>query len=44
MIQEALRKEVAKDATLLIVAHRLQTIMDSDKIVRLSSYSCMGHY
>ncbi len=35
MIQESLRREVAKDVTLLTVAHRLQTIMDADKIVSL---------
>ncbi len=33
VIQESLRREVAKDVTLLTVAHRLQTIMDADKIV-----------
>lgn len=33
MIQESLRTEF-KDATVITVAHRLQTIMDSDKIVR----------
>ena len=33
IIQESLRREVAKDVTLLTVAHRLQTIMDADKIV-----------
>ena len=34
MIQRTLRNELAKDVTLLIVAHRLQTVMDADKIVR----------
>lgn len=34
IIQASLRSEVAKDVTLLTVAHRLQTIMDYDKIVR----------
>jgi len=28
---------LGKDVTLLIVAHRLQTIMDADKIVRVLS-------
>ena len=34
IIQTSLRTELGKDVTLLTVAHRLQTIMDSDKIVR----------
>ena len=34
IIQSSLRNELDKDVTLLTVAHRLQTIMDSDKIVR----------
>ncbi len=34
VIQSSLRNEVASDVTLLTVAHRLQTIMDYDKIVR----------
>lgn len=33
VIQESLRTRVAKGVTLLTVAHRLQTIMDYDKIV-----------
>ena len=38
IIQTSLRTELGKDVTLLTVAHRLQTIMDSDKIV--SPYTC----
>lgn len=34
IIQTSLRTELGKDVTLLTVAHRLQTIMDADKIVR----------
>lgn len=33
IIQDSLRNEL-KDITLITVAHRLQTIMDADKIVR----------
>lgn len=33
VIQTSLRSELDKDVTLLTIAHRLQTIMDSDKIV-----------
>jgi ABC-type multidrug transport system fused ATPase/permease subunit len=36
-IQKFIRNEF-NDVTMIIVAHRLQTIMDSDKIVR-SSFS-----
>jgi len=36
IIQESLRTHLSKDTTLLTVAHRLQTIMDADKIVRFS--------
>lgn len=37
VIQESLRNELKKDVTIITVAHRLQTIMDADKIVRLYS-------
>jgi len=33
-IQKALRTEFGKDTTFITIAHRLQTIMDYDKIVR----------
>ena len=33
IIQTSLRTELGKDVTLLTVAHRLQTILDADKIV-----------
>ena len=36
IIQTSLREKLDKDVTLLTVAHRLQTIMDSDRIVRTS--------
>lgn len=34
VIQSSLRNELKSDVIVIIVAHRLQTIMDSDKIVR----------
>ena len=36
VIQTSLRSELRKDVTLLTVAHRLQTIMDADKIVSIA--------
>ena len=33
VIQKALREDLGKDVTLLIIAHRLQTVMDADRIV-----------
>lgn len=37
IIQESIRREL-KDVTLITVAHRLQTIMDADRIVSLSLF------
>ena len=34
MIQKTLREQLGPDVTVITVAHRLQTIMDADKIVR----------
>ena len=35
VIQTSLRNELGSDVTVITVAHRLQTIMDTDRIVRL---------
>lgn len=39
VIQASLRKELDKGVTVLTIAHRLQTIMDADKIVGGASFS-----
>jgi ABC-type transport system involved in Fe-S cluster assembly fused permease/ATPase subunit len=41
VIQSSLRHELGGDVTLITVAHRLQTIMDADKIV---SPACLDHF
>lgn len=41
VIQSSLRHELGGDVTLLTVAHRLQTIMDSDRIVSYLSSAVM---
>ena len=38
IIQMTLRTEFGMDTSFITIAHRLQTIMDSDKIVRTLKY------
>lgn len=42
VIQKALREDLGKDVTLLIIAHRLQTVMDADRIVRCTVLTSLG--
>ena len=42
MIQKTLRQQLGPDVTVITVAHRLQTIMDADKIVRPSESLLVG--
>jgi ABC-type multidrug transport system fused ATPase/permease subunit len=44
IIQNTLRRELGSDVTVLTIAHRLQTIMDADRIVSLpkSDSPCTG--
>lgn len=38
VIQRSIRAELSKDTTVITIAHRLQTIMDSDRVVLLLSF------
>jgi ABC-type transport system involved in cytochrome bd biosynthesis fused ATPase/permease subunit len=40
VIQASLRTELKRDVTVITVAHRLQTVMDSDKIVSILAECC----
>ena len=43
-IQNSLRTQLGKDVTVITVAHRLQTIMDYDKIVSCASRVVLSRY
>lgn len=38
IIQNTLRRELGSDVTVLTIAHRLQTIIDADKIVSIAAF------
>ncbi|KAF8954809.1 hypothetical protein BDZ97DRAFT_1675765, partial [Flammula alnicola] len=40
VIQTTLRNELGSDVTVITVAHRLRTIMDTDKIVSSMRFQC----
>lgn len=40
VIQNSLRTNLGPDVTLFTIAHRLQTIMDADKIVSVAALGC----
>ena len=42
IIQKSLREELGRDVTVLTVAHRLQSIMDADKIVSCQCVPFLG--
>lgn len=42
VIQSSLRNELGNDVTVITIAHRLQTIMDADKIASATFHSCPG--
>jgi ABC-type multidrug transport system fused ATPase/permease subunit len=44
VIQASLRQELGRDVTVLVVAHRLQTIIDYDKIVRTGRSVSLARY
>jgi ABC-type transport system involved in Fe-S cluster assembly fused permease/ATPase subunit len=41
IIQSSLRSQLQNDVTVITVAHRLQTIMDADKIVSSPFFHCL---
>ena len=44
IIQSTLRHQMGSDVTVITVAHRLQTIMDADKIVRYTNITFLYFY
>lgn len=37
IIQSSLRRQLGSDVTLILIAHRLQTVMDADRIIVLDA-------